>query len=62
MERIFLAVIVSGLMMLIGSTIMLVYGTRESAALLRPPTQEQTPVKPSSLAVLPLGTAAAGHR
>jgi hypothetical protein len=62
MERIFLAVIVSALMVLIGSTTMLVYGTRESAALLRPPTQEQTPVQPSSLAVLPLGTAAAGHR
>ncbi|ANV99247.1 hypothetical protein [Bradyrhizobium icense] len=62
MERIFLAVIVSALMVLIGSATMLVYGARESAALLRLPAQEQTPAKPSPLAVLPLGAAAARHR
>ncbi|MEH2520796.1 hypothetical protein V1279_006369 [Bradyrhizobium sp. AZCC 1610] len=62
MERIFLAVIVSALMLLIGSATMLVYGTRESAALLRLPAQEQTPVKQSPLAALPLGIAAAGRR
>jgi hypothetical protein len=56
MERIFLAVIVSALVVLVGSSTMLVFGTADSVALVRQP-QQQTPDTPPG--ALPLGAAAA---
>lgn len=55
MERIFLAVIVSAMVILVGSTTMLVFGTADSVALVR--QQQQTPDTPPG--ALQLGTAAA---
>jgi hypothetical protein len=59
MERIFLAVIVSAMAVLIGSATNLVFGMANSVALVRQP-QQQTPVTPPLPATLPLGTSAAG--
>ncbi|MBQ8105335.1 MAG: hypothetical protein IJ127_20950 [Afipia sp.] len=59
-ERIFLAVIVSAMAVLVGLATMLVFGTANSVALVRQP-QQQTPVTPPLPATLPLGTAAAGR-
>jgi len=61
MERVFLAVIVTALVMLIGSATMLVYGTGHSAALVRPPPSHDQAAAHSRPAVLPLGAAPAGN-